>query len=177
MRDSSRHHQAVLGKQAPHLINQCGAALQQLLTYPVQRLNLLLLLALYRHKAHRRPGHGLANRLSIIRVVLVILSVGLHEPWAHQLYPMAQLPDLAGPVVRAARPLQAHSAWLYLAQDLEQPIAGEPPPHRDPLHGRTLPTVFVADGRAYYPGPQEAVSDRGAGSIPSIDFMIRQQKI
>src|SRR5208282_3497546 len=75
----ARRDYPMLAEQPAHLIDQRGAALEQLLAYPMQGLQVLLRCAFDRHEAHRWPGHRLADRLGIIGVILVALAIGLHE--------------------------------------------------------------------------------------------------
>ena len=83
MRDPARCDYPMLAEQTAHLIDQRGAALEQLLADPMQGLQVLLRFALDRHKPHRRPGHRFAYRLGIVGVSLIALAVGGDELRAH----------------------------------------------------------------------------------------------
>ena len=72
-------HDAVLGQQAANLIDLGRAVANQLAAHPVQCLNILLRYALDLHETHVGPIHRFADRLGIVRVVLVALHVRLDE--------------------------------------------------------------------------------------------------
>src|SRR5436190_16230312 len=50
-------------------------------------------------RAHRRPRHSLADRGSIISVVLTALKIGLHITGRHQPHRMAKRPKLTAPMM------------------------------------------------------------------------------
>jgi len=126
----ARRDYPMLAEQPAHLIDQRGAALEELLAHPVQCLNVLLRCALDRNKPHRRPAYRLADRLGIVGVILVALEVGLHELWAHQLHRMAELLYLARPVVRRTARFHPRQTGLQLCQQAEQVLARNAPVHQ-----------------------------------------------
>src|SRR6201982_288374 len=59
----------------------------------------LLLLAFGRYKTHRRSCHCLADRRSIIGVILTALEISLHITGRHQPHRMAERPKLTAPMM------------------------------------------------------------------------------
>ena len=108
-----------------HGIDQLRALADQQVTRPVQHQRSLLLGALDRHEAHRRPRHRLADRGRIGSVVLAALDVGLHIARRHQPHIVAELPELARPLVRRGARLHANQARRQLAEKLEHLAASE----------------------------------------------------
>ena len=86
---------------------------------PVQHQQRLLGLGLHRYEAHARALHGLATALGIGRVMLVGLHVRLHVLWRHQPYLVAELGQLASPVMRPAARLDADEAAWQIGEELE----------------------------------------------------------
>src|SRR6516164_3149280 len=64
-------HDAALQEKAADLIDHCGAFADKARPYPVQCLQIELLISLSRNKARRRPLHGLGHSVSISKVILV----------------------------------------------------------------------------------------------------------
>jgi len=91
----------VLAQEAPHLIAQRGALLDEQLAGAMQRLDVLVLYLFDRDKAHMRATRRLADGGGIVGIVLVALAVWRHELGTDQAHIMAQLSHRAGPVVRA----------------------------------------------------------------------------
>lgn len=52
------------------------------------------------HEAHRRPGHGLADRLGIGGIVLLPLHIWLHIARRYALHLVTQRTELEGSMVR-----------------------------------------------------------------------------
>src|SRR5712692_6440588 len=122
-------HQPVLGHQAADLVGLGCALLDQAAANAVHRLDVLLLEALHRYKAHARPRHPLADRLGVIGIVLVALHIRLHELRGDQLHRESSLLQPARPVVRSSAGLHADLAarLQFLQQRLEPAIARQPP--------------------------------------------------
>jgi hypothetical protein len=76
----------------------------------MQHQQLLLRYRLHRYEAHVRPRHRFTDRFSIACVVLVRLNVGLHKLRRHQLHPVAELCELACPVMGTRARLDPHQA-------------------------------------------------------------------
>src|ERR1700730_5731567 len=89
----------------------------------MERLQILLLYVLNRYEAHRRPGYRLADRSGVVGIILVAFAIGYDELRAHQLNRVAELLDLARPVVRRAARFHPHQARLQLHQKPEQVLA------------------------------------------------------
>jgi hypothetical protein len=96
-----------------------GLLLDQELADPMQLADALLLDRLHRHEAHGRPRHRLADRLRVGGVVLVALDVGLHVLGRDQTDPVAQLDELASPMVGAAAGLHADQARRQAGEELQ----------------------------------------------------------
>ena len=82
--------QAELGGIAADGIGQLRAAAHQPVADPDQHQSRLLLRCLHRHEAHRRPAHCLAQRLSVRRIVLALLDIGLSQLRRYQLHLMPE---------------------------------------------------------------------------------------
>ena len=65
---------AALQEKAANLIDHCGPFADKARSYPVQRLQIELLIGLGWNKARRRSLHGLGHSMSISKVILVSLS-------------------------------------------------------------------------------------------------------
>src|ERR1700730_9209885 len=102
----------MLSEQTAHLIDQRGAALEQLLADPMQGLQVLLRFALDRHKPHRRPGHRFAYRLGIVGVILVALRGGSRLARSLSFSRGAGLLSRARPRVGGATRFHPHQTWL-----------------------------------------------------------------
>src|SRR6476660_3619264 len=85
-------------------------------TNPVLHRSPLLLGRLERHKAHRRTAHRLADRRRVRRIGLVALHIGLHVPRWHQPNVVAELPELARPVMRPRARFHPDQAWRQLGE-------------------------------------------------------------
>src|SRR5438034_1638585 len=72
-----REDNAILGEQAPNLVSQLRAGADHTASYPVQRLQVLLLDGFTRHEAHVRTANGFADRLCVVRIILLRLQIRL----------------------------------------------------------------------------------------------------
>src|SRR6516225_2835355 len=79
----------------------------------------LLLLAFGRHKTHRRTCHCLADRRSIIGVILTALEIGLHVTGRHQPHPMADRPKLSAPMMGTWAGFNADKARRQSREELQ----------------------------------------------------------
>lgn len=91
----------------------------------------LLLGSLHLDEAHARPGDGLADRLSVGRIVLLSLQIGLHIRGRHELHLVAQLGQPAAPVMRRSAGLDADQAAQQLLEERDQLGARELRLHDD----------------------------------------------
>jgi len=82
----------------------------------------LRLFALHGHEAHRRPLRRFTDRLGIGRIVLLPLDEGLDVGRRDEPHVMAQLADLAAPVVRAAAGFHRNDAARHLAKERQHLI-------------------------------------------------------
>ena len=115
--ESLRDVDAELGQQAADHVHQLRALLDQQIARPVHRQRRLLLGRLHRHEPHRRACHRLADRFRIGRVGLAALHIGLDVGRRHQAHLMAQLDQLARPVMRRAARLDADQAGRQLGEE------------------------------------------------------------
>jgi hypothetical protein len=83
----------------------------------MQHHDALLLDALPLDEAHSRASHRLTDRLGIGRVVLLALDVGLHIAWRHQPDLMAELGQLACPMMRRGAGLDPDQAGRKLGEE------------------------------------------------------------
>ena len=88
---------------------------------PMQHHHALLLGALHLDEAHGRPGHRLADRLGISRIVLLPLHVRLHVARRHQPHIVAKLRQFASPVVSCGAGLDADQAGRQLREERTAP--------------------------------------------------------
>src|SRR5512133_3783832 len=100
MRDALRKDVAVFRQEPAQGIDALGALTHQEITRSKNDAIRLLLLTLYRHEAHARPLRRLTDGFGVGRVVLLPLDERLDVGRRDQLYAMAQLADLARPIVR-----------------------------------------------------------------------------
>src|SRR4051794_16005362 len=80
----------------------------------------LRLLTFHGHEAHGGPLGGLADRLSIGHVVLLSLDERLHVRRRDQLHRVAELGDLAPPVMGARTSLQGHRAGRKCCEERQK---------------------------------------------------------
>src|SRR5579864_3595773 len=73
-------------QQATNLVDDCCASHHPALSYPMQGLQIQLVIALDRYEAHLRPPDCLRNRFSINVVTLVRLYIRLDILRRHQPY-------------------------------------------------------------------------------------------
>jgi hypothetical protein len=72
---------------------------------------------------NRIDGRATASQIASASFASFLSLLGFHQPRTHELYPMAQPPELVRPVVRAGAGFQAHQARRQLAHELEQVLA------------------------------------------------------
>ena len=76
---------AALQKKAANLIDHCGPLADQARPYPVQRLQIQLLVGLGWNKACRRPLYSLGYGMGISEIILLPLPKGLRIRWRNLL--------------------------------------------------------------------------------------------
>src|SRR5712671_74964 len=112
-----RCNDSELGKMGPDRIDHRGLLTDEQVARAVQHQAALLLRSLGRHEPHGRAPHRLTDCLRVGGIVLMALDVGLHILRWHQTDLMAQLGQLACPMVRRGTGLHADQAWR---QSLEE---------------------------------------------------------
>src|SRR5580700_5287614 len=85
----------------------------------------LLLFGLDRNEAHARPRRRFTDGLGIGRIVLLPLDEWLNVGWRDQSHAMAQLADLARPIVRAGTGFHRDDTRRLRRQKAEQLRAGD----------------------------------------------------
>lgn len=124
-RQTFGHDQAEFGEESADLIALSRPGNDEALASPMQGQEHLLFRVLHRHAAHRRPGHGLANRLGIGGVVLVGFDVGLDELRCHEFYRVAQSRQTPRPIMGTAAGLDADEAGRPVRKERQDLMALE----------------------------------------------------
>ena len=114
-----RCHQPELGQVGTKCVDQLRPLADQEIPRPVQHQRALLLDALDRHKTHRWPRDGLADRRRIGRVVLAALHVGFDIGRRHEPRVMPELLELARPLVRRCARFHANEARRQIGKELK----------------------------------------------------------
>lgn len=76
---ADRTHQPKLGHVAADGVGELGPLLYQYLADLVQHHHTLLVWALHLDEPHRRPGHRLADRLRVGRIILLAFDIGFTQ--------------------------------------------------------------------------------------------------
>jgi hypothetical protein len=98
---------------AAERVHQRRSLTDQDVAAPVQHQYRLLVDALDRHEAHRRPGDSFADRFRVGSVVLVPLHIGPHVLRWDEPNRMPELLGLASPMMGTRARLQANQAWRH----------------------------------------------------------------
>src|SRR5262249_24555080 len=114
-----RGHQPELGQVGTKCVSQLRPLADQQIPRPVQHQHALLLDALDRHKSHRWPRDGLADRRCIGCVILAALHIGFDIDRRHQPRVMPQLRELACPLMRRCARFQANAARRQIGKGLK----------------------------------------------------------
>src|SRR6202140_5324081 len=120
---------ATFEQQSTNLVDDCGATHHPTLAHPVQGLQVQLVIALDRHKAHGRPGDSLRDRFSIDVVALVGLHVGLHILRRNQSHLVSLLPQCSAKKMRGSAGFHANQPDAYVGGEAQQLAAREPLAH------------------------------------------------
>src|SRR5215813_12628615 len=103
-----REGHAAFQQESTDLIDQGGATLHQSIADAMHRLYVELFFALDRHKAHVLFAHRFGDRLSIDKVVLIRLTVGLYKLAGNQAYIVPLLSQSGSQEVRSRTCFQAN---------------------------------------------------------------------
>src|SRR6267143_929304 len=95
------------------------------LAHAMERLDVLLVDVLDRHKTHGGPRHRFRDGLGITAVVLVRLDVRLDALWGHALHLVARRADASRPIMRAATGFDADAYREQLREKGHQVMPGE----------------------------------------------------
>ena len=105
-----RRDDAHLGQVTAQSIEQLCALRNQHLPYLVTHQRRLVLKRAHADKSHRGPRNRLANRRRVRRVVLLPPHIGLHINGRHHARVMAELDQLARPMMRRSTGLEPYQA-------------------------------------------------------------------
>lgn len=137
-----RRLKAHLAEDAAQQVDALGAALLPSFAQAVQLLQLLLLMALHRHRMNAGAARRFEEGVAVVAVGLVASPVGFHVARMQQDHPMPQRLGEASPVVRRAtgfhQPLDRFRLLLYIPAKC---LATQP-----------SALIHVAGGRSRQPG-------------------------
>jgi len=116
-------------------VNRLGALTHQQIARTVLHQLPLLLGRFDLHETHRRAPNRLADRLGVGGIVLVTLDVGLHVFCWHQPHPVAELRELARPIMSRGAGLHADEARRQRFEERQHLATPESLPDNDRLVG------------------------------------------
>jgi hypothetical protein len=119
--DGADSHDAMLRHVPTDRIRKPGPLPHQQQAGPMQYHHALLLGSLHGNKAHKRPAHRLADRLSVGRIVLLALDVGLHVARRHQSDIVPERAQLSCPIVPGGTRLDADPTGLNRRKERQHP--------------------------------------------------------
>src|SRR5207249_1737939 len=122
-----REDNAILGEQAPNLVSQLRAGADHTASYPVQRLQVLLLDGFTRHEAHVRTANGFADRLCVVRIILLRLQIRLDELGSHQSHVVLKGSQHTPPVMRTPRSFHADQTGRQPLEEVGYLRSSQPP--------------------------------------------------
>src|ERR1700741_5210933 len=117
---SLAHGDATLEQQSANLVDHRGAAHDPTFAYSVQRLQVELVIALDRHKAHRGTGYSFGNGFGIDVVLLIRLHVWLHILCRHQAHVMPLFAQSTTEKMRSSTSLHADQACAKVRCEAQQ---------------------------------------------------------
>src|SRR3954447_23067666 len=117
----------MLGEEAAKGIDELGALTHQQVARSEHRRTRLALLTLYGHEPHAWSLRRLADRLCIGGIVLLPLHEWLHVSGRNEPHLMAELHQLAAPVMRASTGLHRHGARWLRSEELNQLLTRDTP--------------------------------------------------
>src|SRR6202008_2756051 len=117
---SLAHGDATLEQHSANLVDHRGAAHHPPFADSVQRLQVQLIVALDRHKAHRGTGYSFGNGFGIDVVILVSLHVRLHILCRHEAHVMPLFAQSAAEKMSSSAGLHADQARAKLRCKAQQ---------------------------------------------------------
>src|SRR5204863_6898010 len=107
-----------LGKMGPDRIDHRSLLTDEQMARAVEHQAALLLGSLGWHEPHVGPGHCLADRLCVSRVILLPFDIGLHVGRRHQPHGVTKCLELARPMMRRGASLMttwpsASTPWTW----------------------------------------------------------------
>jgi hypothetical protein len=118
-----RRDNAELGKVSPDRVDHRGLLADEEMTCAVKHQAALLLERLCWHKPHVGSRDRFANSLSVSRIVLLTLDVGLHVSRRHQSHGMAKCLQFARSMVRRCARLNADQTRRQLLEERQDRAA------------------------------------------------------
>jgi hypothetical protein len=118
-------HNAICVQPSVSLMHQRRASPSQALAHPMERLDIVLLDVLRRHKTHRGPRHRFAHAFGIAHVVFVRLNRGFDKLGGHEFDFMMMCTESSSPVMRPATGLHTDEHGGQCGDEGHQGIAGE----------------------------------------------------
>ena len=110
---------------APQCVDELGALPNQQVSRSEDHTGGLLFFRLYRNEAHAQSPRRLANRFCIDRIVLVPLHKRFDVGGRDKSHLMAELCQLARPVMRPAACFHSNEASWLSSEEVEQLSAGQ----------------------------------------------------
>src|SRR5712671_6597991 len=130
-----RRHDAELSQMRPQGVDDLGALAYQHIARAVLHQLTLLFGRFDPHKAHGRSPNRFADRLGVSRIVFVALDVGLHILRRHQAHLVAELRQLARPIMRRGTGFHADQARRQCLEKRDHSAAPELLPRNHLLLG------------------------------------------
>jgi hypothetical protein len=149
----------------------------------MQHHHALLLHGFHGNKAHGRPAHRLANRLSVGRIVLLAFDVGLHVARRHQPDIVPECAQLACPIVPGGTRLDADPTGL---DDRREERQHPRPPQTSPNYHPTVAVdaMHLKNGLCYVQTDNHNLSHRSpprssvaAHAAPWVESRPRHHKL
>src|SRR6516165_2597713 len=166
---SLRRDNAELGQVTADRVRQHRSLPDQELAAAMQHQTGLLLLALGRHKTHRRTCHCLADRRSVIGVILAALEIGLHVTGRHQPHRMAECLKLSAPMMGTRAGFNANEARRQSREELQHLGAA----HALADHNRAI-DIHAVDLKHRLRNIQTNRANLAHGRLPSMWFALTQ---
>src|SRR6201982_2620463 len=129
----------------------------------------LLLLAFGRYKTHRRSCHCLADRRSIIGVILTALEISLHITGRHQPHRMAERPKLTAPMMGTWAGFNANKARRQSRKQLQHLCAA----HSLADHNRAI-GIHAVNLKYRLRNIETNCANLAHGRLPSMWFALTQ---
>jgi hypothetical protein len=111
---SLAHSNAVLEEKATKLVDHCCSIADQPRTHPMERLQVQLIVSLYRNAACRWALQSFRDRVGIPELILVALPKRLRESRRHLFDHVTERNQFTCHLVRGHARLDPDQAWPYV---------------------------------------------------------------